>query len=234
MASSRPHPALLQQRRDVSASCGRPRRCPTSTATATPTRCSSSTRVAGRFETVFGPIATAPAITSSSPSARRGASIPDAGAAQRCSGSSRPSEIEPPQALPQRLRAAPGALARTTSATSAPPTRRRRTPRRGDFVIHVTRPRPRHPLPLPPSPARRRRLGRLPVPVHLQHRRLRADHRARPPAAAGPPDLPASQLRRLLVRAAQVRLPPARHPGARTTTATSTAMRSSTTWPATS
>ena len=35
-----------------------------------------------------------------------------------------------------------------------------------------------------------------------------------PPAAAGPPDVPGPQLRRLLVRAAQVRLPPARDPGA--------------------
>ena len=35
-----------------------------------------------------------------------------------------------------------------------------------------------------------------------------------PPAAAGPPDVPGAELRRVLVRAAQVRLPPACDPGA--------------------
>ena len=84
--------------------------------------------------------------------------------------------------------------------------RRLRDPRQGA--------RPDHGLPLPAPPVRRRRLGRLPVPVPLQHRRLRADHRARPPAAAGAPDVRGAQLRRLLVRAAQVRLPPAGDSGA--------------------
>ena len=83
-------------------------------------------------------------------------------------------------------------------------------------------------------PVRRRRLGRLPLAVRLQHRRLRADHRPRPPAAAGPPDVPGAQLRRLLVRAAQVRLPPAGHPGAVQPLEHQLATRSSTTSPATS
>jgi homogentisate 1,2-dioxygenase len=62
-------------------------------------------------------------------------------------------------------------------------------------------------------PLRRGRLGRLPVPVRVQHRRLRADHRAHPPAAAGAPDLRRPELRGVLVRAAQVRLPPGGDPG---------------------
>ena len=51
-------------------------------------------------------------------------------------------------------------------------------------------------------------------PFRFNIARLPADHRARPPAAAGPPDVPGTQLRRVLVRAPQVRLPPARDPGA--------------------
>ena len=47
----------------------------------------------------------------------------------------------------------------------------------------------RHPYVVPASPVRRRRLGRLPVPVHVQHQRLRADHRPGAPAAAGSPGL---------------------------------------------
>ena len=63
-------------------------------------------------------------------------------------------------------------------------------------------------------PVRRGRLGRLPVPVGVLHPRLRADHRADAPAAAGTPDVRGSELRRLLVRAAQGGLPPAGDPGA--------------------
>ena len=40
---------------------------------------------------------------------------------------------------------------------------------------------------VPTHPVRRRRLGRLPVPVHVQHRRLRADHRPGAPAPARAP-----------------------------------------------
>ena len=57
-------------------------------------------------------------------------------------------------------------------------------------------------------------LGRLPLPVHVQRRRLRADHRPGPPAAAGAPGVRGQQLRGLQLRAAQGRLPPAGHPGA--------------------
>ena len=64
------------------------------------------------------------------------------------------------------------------------------------------------------SSARRRRLGRTPVAVCVQHRRLRADYRTRAPAAAGPSDVRRARLRDLFVRAALVRLPPALDPGA--------------------
>ena len=48
-------------------------------------------------------------------------------------------------------------------------------------------------------PARRRRLGRLRLPVHVQHRRLRAQGRPPAPAAARAPDVPGPELRDLLV-----------------------------------
>ena len=67
---------------------------------------------------------------------------------------------------------------------------------------------------LRPPPVRRGRLGRLPLPVRVLHPRLRADHRPAAPAAAGAPDLRGPELRDLLVRAAQGRLPPAGDPGA--------------------
>ena len=137
------------------------------------------------------------------------------------------------EALPQRLRAAPGAqpvLAARHPRPGLPGAARRG----GRLPGHRPGAWPSHGLPLRDPPLRRRRLGRLPVALRIRHRGLPADHRARPPAAAGPPDVPGTQLRRVLVRAPQVRLPPPRDPGARTTTRTSTATRSSTTWPATS
>ena len=137
------------------------------------------------------------------------------------------------EALPQRLRPAARALAVLAARHPAP----RRGPgpdRRGRVPGPRQDAQPADRLPLRAPPVRRRRLGRLPLAVRLQHRRLRADHRAGPPAAAGPPDVRGAELRRLLVRAAQVRLPPAGDPGARTTTRTSTPTRSSTTSPATS
>ncbi len=63
-------------------------------------------------------------------------------------------------------------------------------------------------------PVRPRRLGRLPLPVHVQRGRLRADHRTDPPTAAGAPGVRGQQLRDLQLRAAQGRLPPAVDPGA--------------------
>ena len=67
---------------------------------------------------------------------------------------------------------------------------------------------------VPDPPVRRGRLGRLPVPVHVQRRRLRADHRAGAPAAARAPGVRGEQLRDLQLRAAQGGLPPAGGAGA--------------------
>ena len=159
--------------------------------------------------------ATARATTSCSRSARPGGSIRTRASDQRMLYLESPSEIVPPQALPQRLRPAARALAVLAARHPRCPTRSR--PRATSRRLPRLRPRRAAGITAyhyRAPPVRRRRLGRLPLPVHLQHRRLRADHRARPPAAAGPPDVPGAQLRRLLVRAAQVRLPPARDPGA--------------------
>ena len=81
---------------------------------------------------------------------------------------------------------------------------------RGDGPGGLTGTDPRR----PGAPVRRRRLGRLPLPVRVQRRRLRADHRPGAPAAAGAPGLRGQQLRDLQLRAAQGRLPPARRAGA--------------------
>ena len=67
---------------------------------------------------------------------------------------------------------------------------------------------------VPDPPVRRRRLGRLPLPVHVQRRRLRAHHRAGAPAAARAPGVRGPELRHLQLRAPQGRLPPAGDPRA--------------------
>ena len=56
---------------------------------------------------------------------------------------------------------------------------------RGDGPGRAGRHGPRR----PGAPVRRRRLGRLPLPLRVQRRRLRADHRPGAPAAAGAPGL---------------------------------------------
>ena len=61
-------------------------------------------------------------------------------------------------------------------------------------------------------PLRRGRLGRLRLPVDVQHPRLRADHRPDPHAAPLAPDLRGPQLRDLLVLPAQARLRPGSDP----------------------
>ena len=109
---------------------------------------------------------------------------------------------------------------RTASATCAGPTEpllRDGHRRRGLRQAPRRRARAAWPAPCtstPRAPVRRRRLGRLPLPVRVQRRRLRADHRPRAPAAAGAPGLRGQQLRHLQLRAAQGRLPPAVDPGA--------------------
>jgi hypothetical protein len=81
------------------------------------------------------------------------------------------------QALSQRLRPAPRARA-VQPARSPRAALRRVACRRGRFRHPRPLVRPDHRLPLPAPPVRRRRLGRLPLAVPLQHRRLPADHGA--------------------------------------------------------
>ena len=130
--------------------------------------------------------------------------------------------------LPQPLRAA--ARARAVLAARLPPAGRAADPPRARRV-RADRPRPRR-LPdlrarLPP--VRRRRLGRVRLSLHVQHRRLRADDRPDPHAAAGAPDLPGPELRDLLVLPARARLRPAGDRRFRTTTRTCSPRRRSTT-----
>ena len=63
--------------------------------------------------------------------------------------------------------------------------RGRRQRRRGAGQAPRRRPGGRHPDDLRDPPVRRRRVGRLPLPLHVQPRGLHADHRQDPPAAAG-------------------------------------------------
>ena len=200
----------------VFGSSGPPSRCPPgrSTATASPTRCSTSTRVRASATRSSVRCATVPATTSCCRSARPGGSIPTRA---RSSGSST-SRRRPRSSRLSRYRNDYGQLLEHSPYSQrdihAPDDVRAAVEEHGEFVIHVRSSGPDHRLSLSPSPVRCRRLGRLPVAVPLQHRRLPADHRTGPPAAARASDVPGAEFRRLLVRAAQVRLPPAGDPGA--------------------
>ena len=129
-----------------------------------------------------------------------------------------------PEALPQPVRAADGARAllppRHPPADRAPD-----GPRAGRVPAQDPRPRRLPGLRDRLPPVRRRGLGRLPLPVDVQHQRLRADHGADPHAAAVAPDLPGPELRHLLVLPAQARLRPAWRSRSRTTTRISRARR---------
>ena len=128
----RPDPALLQQRRRDGRRPTRPRRCPrpSSTATARPTRCSTSTRATGLLDTVFGPIRYGPGDYLVLPDRDDLASRPGRG--------QRPADALPrvpvgdrgAEALSQRLRPAARALAvlaaRHPAARRRPATDRRR------------------------------------------------------------------------------------------------------------
>ena len=112
-----------------------PRR-PSSTATARPTRCSSSTRAAARFESDFGPMRYGPGDYIVIPIGTTWRLAPDDGAEHRILYVESPSEIVPPK----RYRNDWGQLLEHSpysSATSA--CRTRSTPRdeAGDFVDHV-------------------------------------------------------------------------------------------------
>ena len=167
----------------------------------------------GVCDTIFGPLRYGPGDYLVLPIGTTWRLDPDAGSEQRLLYLEAPSEIVAAAALPQRLRPAPRTRPVLTARHPCPG---RGRPARRARRLRDPRPehRPDHRLPLPPPPVRPGRLGRLPLAVPLQHRRLPADHRARPSAAAGPPDVPGAQLRGLLIRAPQVRLPPAGDPGA--------------------
>jgi hypothetical protein len=128
------------------------------------------------------------------------------------------SHIGPAEAVPVQARAVPGARA-VLRARPAPAVRagggrgRRRRglpqaprPRPGGLAgtVHVL---PEHPFDVVGWD------GCL-YPVRLPRQRLRADHRTGAPAAAGAPGVRGGRLRRLQLRAAQGRLPPARRAGA--------------------
>ena len=83
----------------------------------------------------------------------------------------------------------------------------------------------RHQAHLRHPPVRRRRLGRLPLSLHVQRRRLRADHRPGAPAAAGAPGLRGLQLRGLQLRARARSTTTRCRSRCPTTTPTSTATR---------
>ena len=187
----------------------------------------------GLLDTIFGPIRYGPGDYLVLPIGTTWRLVPDDGSEQRMLYLECPSEIE----APKRYRNDYGQLLEHSPYSQRDIRLPDDVPARtdeGEFRVHVKMRDRLTAYHYTTPPVRRRRLGRLPLAVRLQHRRLRADHRARPPAAAGPPDVRGPELRRVLVRAAQVRLPPAGDPGAVQPLATSTATRSSTTWPATS
>ena len=113
-------------------------------------------------------------------------------------------------ALPVRRRAVPGAC----PLQRARPARARRPAARGRAGRAGHRPHPGRPDPadLCPPPVRRGGLGRVPVPLCVQHRRLRAGAEAHPRAAAGAPDVRRAELRDLLVLPAPARFRPRGRP----------------------
>ena len=231
----RPNPAVPQRRRRAGRGpARRPDAARTrSTATARATRCCTSTRArasAHELRRPRVPPGRLPRAADRDDLAPR----PGRGVDQRMLYLECPSEIEPPK----RYRNDYGQLLEHTPYSPARHPDPGRGPRRatdeGDFTVIVRARRPAHGLPLRDAPVRRRGLGRLPVAVRVRHRGLPADHRPRPPAAARAPDVPGAELRRVLVRAPQVRLPPARDPGAVQPLEHQLATRSSTTSPATS
>ena len=167
----------------------------------------------GVCDTIFGPLRYGPGDYLVLPIGTTWRLDPDAGSEQRMLWLECPSEIEPPKRYRndygQLLEHSPYSQRDLHAPEDVAAARR-------DRRVHRRRPfdGSRHRVPLPEPPVRSHRLGRLPLAVPVQHRGLPADHRPGPPAAAGPPDLPGAELRRLLVRPAQVRLPPARDPGA--------------------
>ena len=212
----RPGPAVLQQRRGVR---GRPpgggdAGGPVLPQRRSPTRCCSSTRAAGVCDTIFGPLRYGPGDYLVLPIGTTWRLDPDAGSAQRMLYLEAPSEIEPPKRYRndygQLLEHAPYSQRdlHAPGARRAPDATRATSSSTSDRADRITAYHYRH------HPFDVVGWDGYLWPFRVQHRRLPADHRAGPPAAAGPPDVPGPELRRLLVRAPQVRLPPARDPGA--------------------
>ena len=137
----------------------------------------------GLLDTVFGPIPYGPGDYLVLPIGTTWRLEPDAGVDQRMLYLECPSELEAPKRYRndygQLLEHSPFSQRDIRVPGDAPP----RTDE-GDFVVQVKMRGRLKRLPLPDASARRRRLGRLLVAVRVQHRRLRADHRPRPPAAA--------------------------------------------------
>ena len=113
-----------------------------------------------------------------------------------------------PGAVPQPRRpvAAGRALQRARPARPARGRARSTARRRRRCSIKDGRRLTRYTLAQPS--VRRRRLGRHGLSLHVQRRRLRADHRHGPPAAAGAADVRGARVRRLHVRPADARHDP--------------------------
>ena len=192
-----------------SRSASRPRSSTPSTATARATRSSSSTRARASSRRSSARCPTRP----------RDYVVIPRGTTYRVALRRRPADVadvpharrdRDAQPLPQPLR--PAARARAVLPARLPSAARRCTHRDDggeyELIVRARRGYQRFDARLPP--VRRRRLGRLRLPLHVQHRRLRAEVRPPAPAADGPPDLPGPELRHLLVLPAQPRLGRAR------------------------
>ena len=134
----------------------------------------------------------------------------DLGSRTKLRGSSRAAGTSGPLGATATTSASCSRARRFRSATSAGPAeltharRDGRLPDPGQAVRRDQRARARSPS------ARRRGLGRVLLPLGLQHPRLRADRRTNSPAAAGAPDVPGRWFRHLLLLPASVRLRPQR------------------------
>ena len=115
-----------------------------------------------------------------------------------------------PEALPQRARPAHRDGARSRSATSAGPERLVTHDETGEFPVVVKSGNRLVEMVMAHHPFDVVGLGRLLLPVGVQHPRLRAAGGPRAPAAAGAPDVRGRRLRGLLVLPAAVRLRPGR------------------------
>ncbi len=211
----RPRSRCTSTATSSSGSSARPRRCPrtSSTGTASRTRCCSSTRARASATRSSDRCGTGPATTSSCPSARPGGSSPTR-AQPSGSCTSRRRRRSSRRSATGTTTASSSSIRRTRSATSTRPRRSRRATSDGEFVVHV-RSTDRltayhfahHPFDVVGWD------GYLwPFRFNIANFQPITGRVHQPPP--GPPDVPGAELRGLLVRAPEVRLPPARDPGA--------------------